>query len=352
MKQLVDCVGMSARKKVLESGKKPRILAAMFDVSSKVGSTGGRTGSTGFKSGTLRKELRFDRFTTPIPGPDYSAVNSSSRSRGVAAVEPTQNGNIDDDEHKAQGNVDDSDIYYYSQEYNANANANANSNPGRYSPSSDSTSDGSEGGHPPSPSPSPRPGSAMSMMSMTMLSRRSGTPTISGYFGSGRMRSGSGSLLVPLGDRSATVTTTTGTGTSSGLLSIPSAGAGNLEFGIKDVDSEISEMYRREEVKFERELLTPKLDQKTRRKGSISSVVPSASCSYSTQSRVRPSPMEEPKGIAQSQSQTRHLRTRTLDDIFPDKLREMEQRHTSMMKDIEELEDKLAEVSSSYGFVR
>jgi hypothetical protein len=348
MKQLVDCVGMSARKKVLESGRKPRILAAMFDVSSKGGSTGGRTGSagTGFKSGTLRKELRFDRFTTPIPGPDYSAVNSSSRSRGVAGLEPTQNGNTDDNEHKPPGNVDDSDIYYYSQEYNANAN----SNPGRYSPSSDGTSDGSEGGHPPSPSPSPRPGSAMSMMSMTtMLSRRSGTPTISGYFGSGRMRSGSGSLLVPLGDRSTTVTTTTGTGTSSGLLSIPSAGAGNLEFGIKDVDSEISGRYHREEAKFERELLTPKLDQKTRRKGSISSVVPSASFSYSTQSRVRPSPMEEPKGIAPSQSQTRHLRTRTLDDIFPDKLREMERRHMSMMKDIEELEDKLAGVSS---FVR
>ncbi len=26
MKQLVDCIGMSARKRVLESGKKPRIL--------------------------------------------------------------------------------------------------------------------------------------------------------------------------------------------------------------------------------------------------------------------------------------------------------------------------------------
>ena len=353
MKQLVDCVGMSARKKVLESGRKPRILAAMFDVSSKSGSTGGRTGSagTGFKSntGTLRKELRFDRFTTPIPGPDYSAVNSSSRPRGVAGVEPTQNGNTDNDDHRLAGTIDDSDIYYYSQEYNANANTN----PARYSPSSDGTSDDSEGGHPPSPSPSPRPGSAMSMMSMTtMLSRRSGTPTISGYFSNGRMRSGSGSLLVPLGDRSATVTTTTGTGTSSGLLSIPSAGAGNLEFVIKDVDSEISGMHRREAAKFELALPAPQLEQKSRRKGSISSVVPSVPYSYSTQSRVRPSPMEEPKAIAQSHSQTRHLRTRTLDDVFPDKLHEMEQRHRSMMRDIEDLEDKLAEVSSSYGFVR
>ena len=89
--------------------------------------------------------------------------------------------------------MDDSDIYCYSQEYNANAN----SNPSRYSPSSSNTDDDSEGGHP--LSPSPHPGSAM-----TMLSRRSGTLTISRYFSSGRMTSGSGSLLVPIGDRSVT----------------------------------------------------------------------------------------------------------------------------------------------------
>ncbi|KIM38504.1 hypothetical protein M413DRAFT_242464 [Hebeloma cylindrosporum] len=343
MKQLVDCVGMSARKKVLESGRKPRILS-MFDVSSKA-STGGRTGHTG-GYGTLRKELRFDRFTTPIPGPDYSAANSS-RSRGVAGVEqPNQNGNTDN-EHKPPGNVvDDSDIYYYSQEYEAKAN------PARYSPSSDGTSDDSEGGHPPSPSPSPRPGSAMSMMSMTtMLSRRSGTPTISGYFSSGRMRSGSGSLLVPVGDRSATVTTMTASG---GLLSIPSAGAGNLEFRIKDMETDLSRTYRREEAKLERgPPSTQALNQKSRRKGSISSVVPSASYSP-PQSRPRPGPMEEPKtkGIAQSQSQSRHLRTRTLDEVFPEKLREMERRHTTMMRDIEKLEDKLAEVSGSFCSVR
>ena len=134
-------------------------------------------------------------------------------------------------------------------------------------------------------------------------------------------------------------------------MSIPSTGAGNLEFVIKDVASEISRLYRREEAKRGHGLPTPKLDRKSRRKGSISSAVPSSSYSYSTQSRVQPSPMEELKGIAQSQFQSRHLRTRTLDDVFPYKLREMERRHTSMMQDIEELEGKLAEVSSSYGFV-
>ena len=43
MKQLVDCIGMSARKKVLASGRKPRILDS-FNRSA---------------SGTVRKELRF-----------------------------------------------------------------------------------------------------------------------------------------------------------------------------------------------------------------------------------------------------------------------------------------------------
>lgn len=309
MKQLINCVGMSARKKVLESGRKPRILT-MFDVSSKGGggSMGSQTGSagTGFKSsvggyGTLRKELRFNRFTMPIPGLDYSAVNSS-KSRGVMALEPSRNGNRDNDKRKPLGTMDDSDIYYYSQEYNAKANPK----PSRYSPSSSSTSNDSEGGHPPSPSPSPRPGSAMSMMSMTMLSQRSRTPTISGYFSSGRMRSGSGSLLVPIGDCSVAVTTT-GTGTSSGLLSIPSAGVGNLEFEVKDVDSEISGMYRREEANLGHGLPTLRLDRKRRWKGSISSIVPSTSYPYSAQSRVRPSLMEELKVIAQSQSQSRHL---------------------------------------------
>ncbi|KAF9531501.1 kinase-like domain-containing protein [Crepidotus variabilis] len=71
MKQLVDCVGMSARKKVLESGKKPKFLS----IFARSGSTN-RTGkSSGF--GTLRKELRFDKFSVPISGPDYSAASSA-----------------------------------------------------------------------------------------------------------------------------------------------------------------------------------------------------------------------------------------------------------------------------------
>ena len=96
MRQLVDCVGMSARKRVLESGRKPRILNA-FNNS---------------RSGTLRKELRF------LP----RATQSRSHS-----FDPSISSSAEDT---------DSDILL-------------------------------------SPSPSPRPGSAMSV-----LSRRSGTPTM------------------------------------------------------------------------------------------------------------------------------------------------------------------------------
>ncbi|GLB40896.1 putative protein tyrosine kinase [Lyophyllum shimeji] len=73
MKQLVDCVGMSARKKVLESGRKPRLLT--------------RHGSTIASGGTLtRKELRFHA-GAPIPVPDAISASTSA-----AAVAATSNG--------------------------------------------------------------------------------------------------------------------------------------------------------------------------------------------------------------------------------------------------------------------
>ncbi|KAG6909772.1 hypothetical protein DXG01_015488 [Tephrocybe rancida] len=124
MKQLVDCVGMSARKKVLESGRKPRLLP--------------RSGST-TGNGTL-KELRFTTGATPIPGPNLidSAAQkvSSLRSRVEILPKPI--------------------LVNHNQ-------------PAVWSGSEDTDSEG-----PPSPSPTPRPGSAMST-----LSRRSGTPTVS-----------------------------------------------------------------------------------------------------------------------------------------------------------------------------
>ncbi|KAH9476305.1 Serine/threonine-protein kinase MRCK gamma [Psilocybe cubensis] len=213
MKQLVDCVGMSARKKVLESGRKPKVLNIFGSKGANSGRrrSGSMTGTMSKGTDGTRKELRFDRFTTPIPRPDYSGVSSIGRSAVIPELKF-----IIDEHHDAS---DVSYPYPPQQIYNEDTDQYVSSE----------TSD-SEGGGPPSPSPSPRPGSAMSMMSM---SRRSATPTVSGCFSStgmlSRKRSMSGSNLVPLADRSVTATTTT---TSSGLLSIPSTGAINLDFKI------------------------------------------------------------------------------------------------------------------------
>jgi hypothetical protein len=112
-------------------------------------------------------------------------------------------------------------------------------------------------------------------------------------------------MLVPIGDRSATVTTM-----GSGLLNVPSAGAGKLE-------SKIGQPLKDTE--------------------------PGLLAVHTPQSRPRPRPREEREKTGQPQ----HIRSGTSDDVFPDKLREMERRHASMMRDIEELEDRFGEVLSS-----
>ncbi|KAK2467665.1 hypothetical protein APHAL10511_000520 [Amanita phalloides] len=127
MKQLVDCVGMSARKKVLESGRKPRVLTSFSRGSS-----------------SSKKELRF--VTSPIPLPDYSAPSPTNRQRsaslGGVVIENTDG------------------------TYN-----------GGFSGTEDTESEGP-------PSPSPRPGSAMSRTSATptvssMTSQRVGITSLS-----------------------------------------------------------------------------------------------------------------------------------------------------------------------------
>ena len=123
MQQLVDCVGMSARKKVLESGRKPRWLASIS------------------RSGTV-KELRF----APV----------------------------DDDDSDSDNDNDDND------------DANVKHDPSRLgsllpmlSGSEDTDTEG-----PPSPSPSPRPGSVLSRRSATptttmTFSQRTGSTILS-----------------------------------------------------------------------------------------------------------------------------------------------------------------------------
>ncbi|KAI0709685.1 kinase-like protein [Cerioporus squamosus] len=145
MKQLVDCVGMSARKKVLESGRKPRVLLSAS------------------RSGTL-KELRFDRSVAVVGdggshsdsalGASFLSVSSRASGPGAAAVSTSATGLTQEILMEDTSSDMDSDV-------------------------------------PPSPSPTPRPGSAMSI-----LSRRSQTPTGS-YF----LRSG-GSNNLRVGDES------------------------------------------------------------------------------------------------------------------------------------------------------
>ncbi|KAG6864729.1 hypothetical protein C0991_007647, partial [Blastosporella zonata] len=147
MKQLVDCVGMSARKKVLESGRKPRLLTRSMSTS--------RT--------LTRKELRFTSGATPIPGP-------------VLTNTPTQGAKVSSLHTRVL--IPPKPILI-------------NHNPPAWSGSEDTDSEG-----PPSPSPTPRPGSAMST-----FSRRSATPTVSSRLGMlGTMSSTSTMLLgVPNG---------------------------------------------------------------------------------------------------------------------------------------------------------
>ncbi|KAF5310174.1 hypothetical protein D9619_010214 [Psilocybe cf. subviscida] len=258
MKQLVDCVGMSARKKVLESGRKPRILEvfsvkrrgapALGNLSRtsiaeaaggvtgekpKVGAAGTRGGSGTGPGMTSKKELRFDRFATPIPAPDYSGASSTARSQSLAAGAGLTIG-------------DDSSIYYHPSRELAVPPGTSQQVATAFGPSGETdteteATDSEFGGAdpPPSPSPSPRPGSAMSMMSMTMMSRRSGsqTPTISGHFGSFfsggnermRPRSGSGSALAgtSMGRSSSNVM---GALPGPGLLTVPSMTGINTRF--------------------------------------------------------------------------------------------------------------------------
>jgi hypothetical protein len=102
MKQLVDCVGMSARKKVLESGRKPRLLTLPLSRP---------------RSGGLKKDVRFG---PPLPRPVINAVDGDVGS--LPEVMP--------------------EVVHYLAE-----------------------SEYTESEGPPSPSPSPRPGSAMSTLS-------------------------------------------------------------------------------------------------------------------------------------------------------------------------------------------
>lgn len=94
MKQLVDCVGMSVRKRVLESGRKPRFVQSHPDSRGQPPSTlrsrgsAGTAGSAGTGMGTL-KALRFDRSVVVVAdsGVEYRVdAGSTSASASESAM--------------------------------------------------------------------------------------------------------------------------------------------------------------------------------------------------------------------------------------------------------------------------
>ncbi|KAL5498441.1 hypothetical protein ACEPAH_2583 [Sanghuangporus vaninii] len=160
MRVLVNCVGQSARRRVLESGKKPKVLLSHFGLDplppaissaslrDSLGKARPRAPSFPrlspklFAAGGVRKELRFDE-TAPQVMSNLSYTNTFTTTLSNSAM---------------SGGT----IPFV---------------PPPYSASDSGTMSELDG--PPSPSPSPRPGSAMSMLSM---SRRSATPTVSSGF--------------------------------------------------------------------------------------------------------------------------------------------------------------------------
>ena len=156
MKQLVDCVGMSARKIVLQSGRKPRILRSFSS-----------SGSL-----KLKKDLGF-----VIPLQDYGNTSSTSYTTSSGDTGTLMTGATSQfTSALLQGRPKEND------------------NEIQVSGSEDTTD--TEG--PPSPSPTPRPSSSMSILS----TRRAGTPTI----GSMRIVSQGSTITMSLGvPRSASV---------------------------------------------------------------------------------------------------------------------------------------------------
>ncbi|PSR76320.1 hypothetical protein PHLCEN_2v8552 [Hermanssonia centrifuga] len=133
MKQLVDCVGMSARKKVLESGRKPRTLKSL----------------PGSRSSTL-KELRFDRSVMVLGGDTgvsyrMDPFSASESAMGMSTLGLSASSSLPENMTVVNNLPLESDL------------------------DSSTATD-----VPYSPSPSPRPGSALSMMS-----RRSHATTVS-----------------------------------------------------------------------------------------------------------------------------------------------------------------------------
>lgn len=181
MKELVNLVGMSARKRVIESGCKPRILTGLS-----IGERSSRRTS----SGTV-KELRFDMTPKVVP-PDERV----GQRRRVSSASISYTGSMASAD--ASSRTSDPTWSRIPPQPNftmTGTNSGSGLDEGEtedyFDGADEDDETGTEAEIPASPTPGPRPGSAMSMMS-----RRSQTPTVTGTFGTlpsfGSLTAGSG----------------------------------------------------------------------------------------------------------------------------------------------------------------
>jgi hypothetical protein len=302
MKQLVDCVGMSARKKVLESGRKPRVIG-LWSLS---GKSSMRVEGSG--KGSYKKELRFDPLATPIPRPDYSALGPSSETGSVTTTRSHRN-NSNDSHSSSNGDQRNNQPRTYTYNY----------------ASSEGTTTDSEDDLGGPPSPSPRPGSAMSIMSM---SRRSGTPTTTTMLMSGSMNN-----LTATGTLSSHRARGNNSVAGTSNLSIPSAtsaGAMNLDF----------------------KLGLPPGNAAVDGRKAASLAIPSA------RRHSNPEPQSQSESLPVVQNGNRQQPTRDHDESgrnmsylteFQSQCQwdELEMRHAAMMEDIEDLVERFQGLNAS-----
>ena len=168
MKELVNLVGMSARKRVIESGRKPKILA---------GISIGERSSRRTSSGTI-KELRFDMTPRVVP-PDERV----KQRRRVSSGSLSYTGSM----ASADASSRASELTWSRMPPQPNFTiTGTSSGSGLEEEEAEDYFDGvdeddeteTEAEIPASPTPGPRPGSAMSM-----ISRRSQTPTVTISYG-------------------------------------------------------------------------------------------------------------------------------------------------------------------------
>ena len=161
MKELVNLVGMSAKRRVIESGRKPRILAGM--------SVGERS-TRRISSGTI-KELRFDMTSTVAP-PDEGV----KQRRRIPSTSLSYNGSLASADVSSRGSEPTWSRIPPQPNFTTTGTSSGS---GLDDEKTENCSDGideeteTEADIPASPTPGPRPGSATSMMS-----RRSQTPTV------------------------------------------------------------------------------------------------------------------------------------------------------------------------------